>query len=31
MGKITGFLELERVAEVAEGARDRVRHYPSSC
>jgi glutamate synthase (NADPH/NADH) small chain len=27
MGKITGFLELERVAEVAEGARDRVRHY----
>ena len=27
MGKITGFLELDRVAEVAEAARDRVRHY----
>ncbi|HEY8242210.1 MAG TPA: glutamate synthase subunit beta [Casimicrobiaceae bacterium] len=27
MGKITGFLELERVAEVAEGTRERVRHY----
>ena len=27
MGKITGFLELERIAEVAENARDRVRHY----
>jgi glutamate synthase (NADPH/NADH) small chain len=27
MGKITGFLELERVPEVAEGARERVRHY----
>ncbi|MBE7523917.1 MAG: glutamate synthase subunit beta [Burkholderiales bacterium] len=27
MGKITGFLEYERIAEVAEPTRERVRHY----
>ncbi|MBP6369218.1 MAG: glutamate synthase, partial [Burkholderiales bacterium] len=27
MGKITGFLELQRIAEVAEPPRDRLRHY----
>ena len=27
MGKITGFLELQRIAEVAEPANERVRHY----
>ncbi len=27
MGKVTGFLELDRIAEVAEPARERVRHY----
>jgi len=27
MGKITGFLELQRIAEAAEPARDRLRHY----
>ena len=27
MGKITGFLELERIAEVTEPVRDRLRHY----
>ncbi|MBN8477938.1 MAG: glutamate synthase subunit beta [Burkholderiales bacterium] len=27
MGKVTGFLELERIAEVAQPPRERVRHY----
>jgi len=27
MGKITGFLEFERIAEVAEPSRERLRHY----
>jgi len=27
MGKITGFLELERIREVAEPVNERVRHY----
>ncbi|MFO1281302.1 MAG: glutamate synthase subunit beta [Burkholderiales bacterium] len=27
MGKVTGFLELERIAEVAQAPRERVRHY----
>ena len=27
MGKITGFLELQRIQEVAEPVNERVRHY----